>query len=340
MLPLPAAVSIFRRAARVLAGVACALALSGPAAGQGRLDPDRYLSLLGETRGGLFITSGRALAAHAGASVEPVVARFLESAPQPLVLKTAALLHTEAAFLPGDGAEIHLEMARRLLGALPDPAERESWLRRWWLAVCYSYHVSLNSTAGVAAFESALEDLPGDRRIRIAKAAMLQMAGRQREEEAYLISAGNTLLGLLEETPDDPDLRVRVAAVRLDLGDPEGAAAELERLGDARLAPLTRVASLLVRGEIALDAGRPEEAETHFEAAVRRARRSPAAVAGLVTARLALGDAIGAREAAEALVGRPPLGWEPEWQYWLGPALEFQDMFNEMKAEVRAAESQ
>ncbi len=325
--------------ARRALAFAAALAVSLPAAGQGRLEMDRYLALLGETRGGLFITSGRALASHAGSSVEPVVAGFLASGPQPLVLKTAALLHTEAAFLPGDGPNVHLEMARRLLGSLPDPAERESWLRRWWLAICYSYHLSLNSTAGVAAFESALEDLPGDREIRIAKAAMLQMAGRQREEEAYLTSAGNTLLELLEETPDDSDLRVRLAAVRLGLGDPEGAAADLDRLGEARLTPLTRVASLLVRGEIALSAGRPEQAETHFAAAVRRARRSPAAVSGLVAARLALGDAAGAREAAEALLERPPLGWEPEWQYWLGPAVEFQDMFNEMKAEVRAEQS-
>ena len=321
-----------------VAAFLAALLLAG-AAGQGRLDYDRYLALLGETRGGLFITSGRALAAHAGRSVEPVVERFLASEPNPLVLRTAALLHTEAAFLPGDGADVHIEMARRLLKALPDAAERESWLRRWWLAIGYSYHVSLNSTAGVAAFETALEDLPGDREIRIAKAAMLQMSGRLREEEPYLISAGNTLLELLDETPEDAELLVRVAAVRLDLGDLEGAAADLERLGDARLTPLTRVASLLVRGELALGAGRPEEAETHFAAAVRRARRSPAAVSGLVAARLALGDAAGAREAAEALLARPPVGWEPEWQYWLGPALDFRDMFNEMKAEVRAGQS-
>ncbi len=309
----------------------------GPAHGQPRLDGDRYLALLGETRGGLFITSGRALAGYAGASVEPVVEGFLASGPQPLVLRTAAILHTEAAFLSNAAAEVHLEMARRLLRALPDPADREAWLRRWWLAVCYSYHVSLNSTAGVAAFDSALEDLPGDREIRIAQAAMLQMAGRQREETAYLIAGGNALLALLEETPEDADLRVRVAAVRLDLGDPDSAEAELERLGDARLTPLTRVASMLIRGEIALARERWEEAENHFASAVRRARRSPAAVSGLVTARLALGDAAGASEAALALLDRPAVGWEPEWQYWLGPALDFQEMFNEMKAEIRAA---
>ena len=326
-----------RRSFGLAAVFAAALALPDPAGGQGRLDRTRYEELLAETRGGLFITSGRALAAFRGESVEPVVREFIASSPEPVRLKAAALLHTEAAVLSNRDSNRHLDLARALLIAVPDRAERDAWLRRWWLALGYSYQVALNSVAGVAAYEAALQDFPGDREIRGALVAMLQMVGRQREELPYLRRAAELLQELLEETPDDADLRVRFAGVLLDLGQPEDAAWALDQIAGARLPALTRFASLLIRGEIALGAERFAEAETVFSEAVRRARRSPAAVSGLVAARLARGDRPGATEAAEALLGRRPTGWAPEWRYWLGPSLEFEAMFQAMKDEVREA---
>ena len=325
----------FRFAAATAVALAAALGSPPAAAGQGRLDGARYRELLAETRGGLFITSGRALAAFPGEAAERTVREFIAGAPDPVRLQAAALLHTEAAALAGPESETHIGLARALLAALPDPAEREEWLRRWWLALGYSYQVALNSVAGVAAYEAALADLPGDRRIREALAAMLQMVGRQREEQPYLTRAAELLAELLEETPDDPALRVRLAGVLLDLGRREEAARELERLGGARLPATVRLASLLIRGEIALLAGNFAEAEAAFADAARRARRSPAAVSGLVAARLARGDRAGAAEAAGSLLGRRATGWEPEWTYWLGPALDFRDMFQAMKDEVR-----
>lgn len=321
----------------VAVAAAAALALPCPAAGQGRLEGARYRELLAETRGGLFITSGRALAAFAGESVERVVREFAASGPEPVRLKAAALLHTEAAVLSTRDPDLHLRLARDLLAALPDPGEREAWLRRWWLAVGYSYQVALNSVAGVAAYEAALKDLPGDHAIREALAAMLQMVGRQREEQPYLLRAAEVIGELLEETPEDAALRVRLAGVLLDLGRDGDAARELDRLEGVRVPSLTRLVVLLLRGEIALGARQFAEAETHFAEAVRRARRSPAAVSGLVVARLALGDGAGAAEASSALLGRRPIGWEPEWQYWLGPSLDFQEVFQAMKDEVREA---
>ena len=102
-----------------------------------------------------------------------------------------------------------------------------------------------------------------------------------------------------------------------------------------RLGGSPRLASLMLRGEAALSAGDFEAAEAAFAQAVRRARLSPAAVAGLVAARLSLGDPKGAAQAARTLLERAPAGWEPEWRYWLGPALEYPEMFQAMKDEVR-----
>lgn len=327
------------------AGFAVAPALpasgaEGPAPGSGApqetLDSDRYLALLGETRGGLFITSGRALAGYRAESAGEVVREFLASAPGPVLLKTAALLHTEAAGLSRSGAETHFDLARELLRALPDLADREDWLRRWWLAVCSSYQVSLNSAAVVAAFERALADLPGDRALREAQARTLQMIGRQREEEPYQAMAAAVLDGMLRETPDDAALRVRRAGVLVDLGRETEAGAELDRAEAGRLRALDRFALFLLRGEIALGAGDFAGAETAFSEALRRGRRSPSAVSGLVAARLGRGDRAGAAEAARGLLDRRPGAWEPEWRYWLGPALEYRQLFDALKAEVRA----
>ena len=303
---------------------------------QGTLDSARYLGLLGETRGGLFITSGRALAGYRAESAGEVVRDFLASEPGPLLLKTAALLHTEAAGLSPSGAETHFDLARSLLRALPDPADREDWLRRWWLAVCSSYQVSLNSAAVVAAFERALADLPGDRALREAQARTLQMIGRQREEEPYQAMAAAVLEEMLRETPEDAALRVRRAGVLVDLGRETEAGAELDRAEEGRLRAMDRFALFLLRGEIALGAGDFAAAETAFAEALRRGRRSPSAVSGLVAARLGRGDRAGAAEAARGLLDRRPGAWEPEWRYWLGAALEYRQMFDALKAEVRA----
>ena len=331
--------------ALLVAGFALAPALpaagaEGPARASGApqeaLDGARYLALLGETRGGLFITSGRALAGYRAESAGEVVREFLASGPAPLLLKTAALLHTEAAGLSRSGAETHFDLARELLRALPDPADREDWLRRWWLAVCSSYQVSLNSAAVVAAFERALADLPGDRALREAQARTLQMIGRQREEEPYQAMAAAVLDEMLRETPEDAALRVRRAGVLVDLGRETEAGAELDRADAGRLRALDRFALFLLRGEIALGAGDFAAAGTAFAEALRRGRRSPSAVSGLVAARLGRGDRAGAAEAARGLLDRRPGAWEPEWRYWLGPALEYRQMFDALKAEVRA----
>lgn len=313
--------------------LAAAVGSSGLVEAQGRIDSDGYRELLNEVRGGLFISSGRVLAGFSPDSVEQVVGGFIASSPDPRELKAAALLHTEAA---GHGhSEHHLQAARRLLRALPDPQDRTDWTRRWWLALGYSYQVQLSVGSGVAAFDGALEDLPGDPEVRRAFAAALWMFGRQREEPTYLTRAGLLLEELLGETPDDSNLRIQFAGVLLDLGRSEDASHVLDQLGDVRLRSGPRLASLLIRGEIALGGGDFEAAEVAFAEAVRRSRRSPAAVSGLVAARLSQGDTGGAAEAAGTLLARPPSGWEPEWRYWLGPALDYQEMFQAMKDEVR-----
>jgi tetratricopeptide (TPR) repeat protein len=300
---------------------------------QGGIDANGYRELLEEVRGGLFISSGRVLAGFDPDSVERVVGDLIASGPDARALKTAALLHTEAA---GHGhSETHLQLARTLLKAIPDPEDRGDWIRRWWLALCFSYQVQLSVGPGITAFEMAMEDLPDDRDVQRSFAAALWMFGKQREEPAYLARAGAMFQELLEESPDDPGLRIRFAGVLLDLGRSEEAAFVLDQLGDARLRSGPRLAMLLIRGEIALGAGDFAAAEAAFAEAVRRSRRSPAAVSGLVAARLSLGDARGAAEAAGALLARAPAGWEPEWRYWLGPALEYPGIFQAMKDEVQ-----
>lgn len=318
--------------ATALAGL---LGVPGLAPAQGRIDVSGYQALLEEVRGGLFITSGRALAGFAPDSVEGVVQDFIASEPGALGLKAAALLHTEAA---GHGqSETHLQLARNLLKAIPDPAERADWIRRWWLALCYSYQVQLSVGPGVAAFETALEDLPNDRELRAAFASTLWMFGRQREEPSYLVRAHQLLTVLIEEDPDEAPFRVQLAGVLLDYGLTLDAIDELDRLEGVRLGGSPRLAFFMLRGEAALTMGDFEAAEAAFAQAVRRARRSPAAVGGLVAARLSLGNSEGAAEAARTLLERKPTGWEPEWRYWLGPALEYPAMFQAMKDEVREA---
>ncbi len=309
------------------------LAGAGPGAARQQLDPERYRALVEETAGGLFMNGGRELATFRVDSVGAVVRGFLREDPGALRLQAAAMLHTEAAL--NVGAARHLDFARELLDAIPYSAEREEWRRRWWLAVGYSYHLALNTAAAVAHFEKGVEAFPGDRDIRLALARVAQMAGRQREEQSYSRRAVELLAGLAEEDPEDPEIRVRLAGALFDTGDRAGAAFQLARLEGVRIPPWPRLGSLLLQGGMALDAGDYPAAETAFAEAVRRARRSPGAVSGLVAARLAQGKAAEAFAAAKALLARRPVGWEPEWRFWLGPAADMREMFEAMKTEIR-----
>ncbi len=308
-------------------------AAAGLAAAQPRIDAEQYRTLVEETAGGLFMSGGRELTTYREDSVEAAARDFLRSEPGALRLKAAAMLHTEGAL--NVGAPRHLDFAEELLRAIPDPAERAEWLRRWWLAVGYSYHLSLNTAGAVAHFERGVEALEGDPEIRLALARVTQMAGRQREEQPYSRRAVELLIGLAEEDPENPELRVRLAGAFFDIGDRYQAEFQLEWLESARVPPYPRLALLLLKGEMAMDAGDYPAAEAAFAEATARARRSPGAVSGLVAARLAQGKTADAFAAANALLARPPTGWEPEWRFWLGPAADMQEIFNEMKTEIR-----
>ncbi len=307
------------------------LAIPVAAAAQPRLEPDRYRTLVEETSGGLFITAGRELASYRADSVEAVVGEFIASNPGALRLKAAAFLHSEAALSAGSVG--HLDFARALLSALPEP-DREEWLRRWRLAVGYSYHLALNSAAAIAHFEKAVEAAPDDPEMRFALARVAQMAGRQREEQPVSRRAVELLTQLAREDPDTVEYAVRLAGALFDTGQREAATTLLDRLEGMRMPPYPRLAYLLIRGEVALDAGDYAAAETAFAEAAARARRSPGAISGLVAARLAQGKNAEAFEAASGLLSRPPAGWEPEWQFWLGPAIDIQELFGAMRTEI------
>ncbi len=314
-----------------------ALALLAPpvaSEAQPRLDQTQYRELVEKTASGLFMSGGRQLTGFREDSVEEAMREFARDAPGALRLKAASMLHTEGAL--GAGASRHLDFARGLIRAIPDPAEREDWHRRWWLAVGYSYHLALNTAAAVAHFEKGVEVLPGEREMRLALARVAQMAGRHREEPLYSRRAVEVLTGLLEEDPEDAEVRIRLAGSLFDIGDLPGAERQLARLEGARIPPYPRLAFLLLRGEIAMDAGDYPAAEVVFAEAVARARRSPAAVSGLVAVRLAQGNKAGAFEAASTYLSRRPAEWAPEWHFWLGPAIGFQEMFGEMRREIVA----
>lgn len=306
-----------------------------PAFGQRYLSLEGYLGLNEEAVQGPLAGVGRELARYRPESLELVINEFLRQSPATDAIKRAALLHTEAALGLGSGGEAHLALATKLNLAIPGPASRESWLRRWLLAVAYSYHHAINPLAAERFLDTALGLLPGDRDLRVALGRVLHMGGRLRGEERLTVRAEEVLRGILRETPDDPELRVRLASVLARLGRTGEAAAELALLEGMQMRSLPRFVTHLVRGEIALESGDYVVAEHEFVAALRRARTSPAATSGLISARMALRDHIGAAEAASTLLDRRSVGWEPEWQFWLGPARDLDEAFDALRAEAQ-----
>ena len=311
------------------------MALTAAAAAQEGLDAEAYRSLVARAERGSLRVLGRELAGHRHEDLDQAVSEFLRDGPTAAPLMRAALLHTEAALGLRHASAAHLALATRLSGALPRTPASEDWRRRWFLAVAYSYHHAINPLAAETFLDSALETLPGDREIRLALARVLHMGGRLRGEQRLQIRTEEVLRDLLRESPGDPELRVRLASVLADLDRTEEAVAELASVDGERMGPLVRFALHLVRGEIALKADEFATAEQEFVRALRRGRTSLGATAGLVAARMALRDGAGAAEAAGALLDRRAVGWEPEWQFWLGPARELDEAFDALRAEAQ-----
>ena len=112
--------------------------LSVPAFAQRYLTLEEYRGLIEEAQRGPLGAKGRELARYRPESLGLVVTDFLREPPPAAAIKRAALVHTEAALGLGGGGEAHLALATKLNLAIPDPASRESWLRRWSLAVAHS----------------------------------------------------------------------------------------------------------------------------------------------------------------------------------------------------------
>jgi len=178
--------------------------------------------------------------------------------------------------------------------------------------------LSLQATAGKLAGEVAAALTPelwaeiaadeqGRRAAAAARFASGQVAMAEQMYRAAMLDFEAALLG----EPDSPDYLWAAAEARLARGDLKGALARLRSL--AHSAP-ENVALRLRLGDVALTAGKPEEAEAAFLAAAALQPTSPPVIEGLARAARARREFDRAEEHYRALMASlPQLQDAPPW---------------------------
>lgn len=253
-------------------------------------------------------------------------------------LAAAALLHTECVVtLPRqqvDRLELarrnaqHLALAQRYAQAIADPERRHAFQRRWYLAVAFYYHETLQSTGVSAVLGSGLRMFPGDRELLYALGAFHETWGTLQREEASLHDAERIYRALLADGASWPDLPVRLAHVLIGLGRLDEAEALLDDASPEELP------GWVLKGQLALGKGRYSEARQAFEQALAL---DPSCQTCAVSAAVAY-ERSGLRDRGRELVSRwltgSSEGRDAWWRFLLGRSYEHEALLDSLRREL------
>jgi hypothetical protein len=169
----------------------------------------------------------------------------------------------------------------------------------------------LASQLAAAMTPQVWTEVEADEAGRRAAAAERYASGRMAMAQGMYRDADSEFEAALAGEWDNPEYLWWAAEAEVKMGDLDGALAHLQAL--ARRAPESVEARLRI-GDVALMAGRPEQAEAAFRAAGELHGEEPGVIEGLARAARARGDFARAEEHYRRLVSAlPALAGEPPW---------------------------
>jgi tetratricopeptide (TPR) repeat protein len=184
-------------------------------------------------------------------------------------------------------ADGELQAALRVKGgdhlSLGTMAEERS-LQLLWFGAGNIADVDAAVSAAGARLRDLPADAPGRREYAIGRvASLLAVLDRVQDPQQAIGEARKELDGALKAAPGDGMLLYLDGALRLALGDREGARASFEKSDTGGKGP---PAARIAIGDLLLDSGDPEGAQQAYEAALGRSPQHPMALVGRALARV------------------------------------------------------
>lgn len=322
--------------------VACLLATLSQSALAAQ-DAD-YLRLIESYRRGNLLDAATAMAAWTDDAIRRA-ARRDDVATSQVMVKAAAMLHTEVAFAlwPSRQSLRHFDAARHWIDRLR-PNTSGGFTARWRVLAA-AYQLRSGLTGARIDLNRALGRGQDSRHADLMLAALRELAIRGTRESNLRDSWASSIVEkemrelvaayrrVLDAYPDFLEARLRLGWA-LHLNHSDAGREHLEQVAARADRPELRYLANLFLGAVAEREQRLDEALRSYEAA-NRAVSHQSALLGIVAVAGALGDQARAQRAARDLEALTPGDGEDPWTYY-NAGLTGDAVLESLRAEVRA----
>ncbi len=250
-------------------------------------------------------------------------------------LKVAALLHTEAALLlvSDEDAFLHMDIARGFLDSIEEKHERNSTLRRWYLATGRFFQYQVLEPLASLALESALELDPDDEEVLLTLGLVRETAGWTTKSSKQLKRAEELYRKVIEIEPEHIEAKMRLAHVLALEGQHDEA---MQTIGPY-IQHLQKAEAFLILGDIYKHQEKHAKAVESYR---RAAHMDPACQTAAIAHSHALyrmGDKVGARAVMDRFFETQKIQADDADSWWLylrGDRQETEDRLDEIRKEL------
>jgi len=258
-------------------------------------------------------------------------------------LAEAALLHTDAAWTAPAGGSHHcwqeLERASELLDIARVFASGRAFALKWYRLAALGSHRRMDWSFGEWLADRGLARYKDDGELLLLEGTLLETVGWRgavdKEARRYLGRAETALLQATLARADAPEPRLRLAHVRLLLGNTEESRAPLETLASSTEDETLRYLSALFLGSVLEEEEASARAAVAYRQAITLRPDDQAARVALGHSLFLSGDVSGARrEVDEALARAGKRETDPFWRYPWGHTAEVEPRLERLRQEA------
>ncbi len=253
-------------------------------------------------------------------------------------LKAAALLHTEAVLFEEGDFKFHASAARRWMRRA-EFASYETFERRLFLLMSYHFMGTGQPWETRAVLEAALLDYPEDREFCLALGTLFETSGWTRKDAATLRRAEDQYRFILDKDPGFGEARLRLGRVLALLGRIDQASVELNGFLSTTEDKQFCLVGHLTVGAIHEEREELEEAVEAYSRATALNLKCQSASIALAHALHRTGDHEGSLSTLEEFLEQDEVdisrAEDPWLRYLLGHSHRFEELLQDMRAEVR-----
>jgi tetratricopeptide (TPR) repeat protein len=293
----------------------------------------QYAELMKRYRNGQHLDTAAALARFPREVTRKASRFYMKDPMTESQILSAAMLHTDAALVPGSERGLHVLSASEYLRQLEEP-RRESFEKQWSLALAYYFLNQQQFVFALPFLSTAARKYPDDLEIVMALGTTCEAMGWIYGFEDMTFRAELAYRAVLAKDAENVEARLRLGHILKMKGLFEESLLELNWTVNHTEEPrLTMIANLLL-GDIHRMHGNTDLAVQCYQKAVELDPDCQVAVTALSHALLLTGNSVGSHQMVGQLLERrieSPEGKDGWWRYLLGHAEQAEEMMLRMR---------